>query len=268
MKSQLRLEDCINERVEPEDGMPVLAADIGNIFSAHAVTDFVSFMRQPRGTRHHLCNCCMQHTGGMRFGHFTNRAYRKSDFRQLKDGSWQLTADWSKYPRGPAKVLFPARPRWQTFRYLVRSRGQQTVSITAAQVLSWHVISLQDSDIVFRPFVDRPTTRVQRQRWLRATFTAAFVASTVPPLSSAIKRITPHSFHAGFAVDLHMEGMELSRIARTGRWKSTAAVAVYTARAGFASLNPRARVYSITPVVATRILEGSVKSRRVRVQRR
>ena len=57
------------------------------ILRRHAVTDAASFYRLCDQTQRYVLLSVMQHTRGLRFGHFVHRQYKPKDFKQHWDGS-------------------------------------------------------------------------------------------------------------------------------------------------------------------------------------
>ena len=100
---------------------------------AHGVTDATSFYRLSDIDRQYVAAAVMQHTGGLRFGHFVHRHYKPKDFTRHRDGSWSLRTTWGRYAGIKFfKIRFPANPEWRCMRY----RVDTTAVITAAAVLT------------------------------------------------------------------------------------------------------------------------------------
>ena len=113
----------------------------------------------------------------------------------------------------------------------VRSQdGTPIALITAAQVLTWHFTQLRlvGERIVFQPDPNAPTTREDRQHWMRMIIRAALPSADTA--MTRINQITPHSWRAGLAGDLYREGVAALRIQTTCRWNSTRVVRIYAER--------------------------------------
>ena len=81
MKKQVTLDARAKARSEGKNYVavdrctPVGKRGVETLLSAFAITSKARFARLRRDDRHHLAACLMQHTGGMRFGQFTERDY-------------------------------------------------------------------------------------------------------------------------------------------------------------------------------------------------
>ena len=105
--------------------------------SAFGVRSEAAFNRLSRTDRHNVAITPLQHTAGMRFGHFLARSYAVDSFVSGMDGSYHLITDWSRYSEGTKFcLLFAASPRYLCQVYEVAStNGEPTVTVTAADVL-------------------------------------------------------------------------------------------------------------------------------------
>ena len=212
---------------------PLGAESISLILSHFQVVDRPSFMRLSRRDRHHVAVSMMQHTCGMRFGHFLSRSYRVSSFVRDAHGTFRLVTDWHRYSGRRSYCLeFALVPRWPCLRYVVRSAdGVQVASIVTAQVLQWHFDQLASvgESLVFAPVRGAPTSRAQRKRWLQDTLLRA-----LPLHEGAVRRlvdlVSPHAFRAGIAGDLLRAGVAPQSIAIWCRWWSMRAMRLYADR--------------------------------------
>ena len=176
------------------------------ILSALRVVDEEAFGRLSREDAHHVNAALMQHGVAMRFGHFLYRDYTTKSLSCDADGVFHLPTDWHRYQGQRRYVLrFAAKPRWECLRYAVRGQdGSVRATLTAAQVLQWHVRALERAGetLLFRPVKGCRPTRTGRRRWLQRVLWAAL------PLGEHAARkmvvhVTPHAFRAGLAGDLH-----------------------------------------------------------------
>jgi len=132
MVRELQLRFAKRTVVKLKGSMPLggdeVAAVMLQMFGVH---DEASFNRLPRACRHHIVVSAMQHTAGLRFGHFIFRNYRKCDLAWNRLGATLLT-DWQRYPgRASAAIAFHFHPKWHCFRYHVDDR----TTLTAAGIL-------------------------------------------------------------------------------------------------------------------------------------
>ena len=98
MKREITIYYCsakgINNLTYDVDHSAPLGCDaVELLLAAFQVFDKSQFQRMARMDRHHLVATVMQHTAGMRFGHFLYRRYRLSSFVLGADGSFRLTTD-------------------------------------------------------------------------------------------------------------------------------------------------------------------------------
>ena len=212
---------------------PLGAASISLLLSHFRVYDEPSFLRLSRCDRHHVATAMMQHTCGMRFGHFLSRQYRTSAFVRDAYGTFRLATDWHRYSGRRSYCLEFARvPRWPCLKYVVRSpEGVHVASLVTAQVLQWHFDQLERAgeSLVFAPVLGAPTSRAQRKRWLQDALLAA-----LPLHEGAVRRlvdlVSPHAFRAGIAGDLLRAGVPPQSIAIWCRWWSMRAMRLYADR--------------------------------------
>ena len=191
------------------------------------------FNELTRKDRHHLAASLMQHTGGMRFGHFRDRQYTLDSFSTDADGTIRLVTDWSRYAgRRQFCIEFPANPRFEAMWYNVYApNGELVDTYTAATVLNWHFNRLQqDGETrVFTPEKDVTCLREDRQQWLRDVLGDALPVAE-RHAQAAVNQVSPHSFRAGLAGDLFREGVSLQRIGSICRWNSQRVVRLYAER--------------------------------------
>ena len=125
--------------------VPLENESVAMMLSAYRVTDEQAFLALPRQARHHLMASLLQHTAAMRFGHFVDRNYTVSDFKRAPvDGAYRLFTSWSRYTAKRKYCLIcPRHPKRAGKVYVVKSQsGEELASLTAAEVLDWHLNQL------------------------------------------------------------------------------------------------------------------------------
>ena len=221
MVRQLQLQQAPRSTNRLKGSTPLGVEEVSAMLQMFAIAHEASFNRLPRACRHHVVATLMQHSAGLRFGHFIFREYTSSKLIWNTLGATLLT-NWQRYPgKSTAAITFRFEPRWDCFYYDTGNNRH----ITAADVLRWHVASLHTSDLLFEPLPGQKADRGDRQRWLRAVFSLCYVASG--PAMSAAMNITPHSFRGGMAVDMRTQGASFEQVAARGRWLSRRAVKLY-----------------------------------------
>ena len=212
---------------------PLGAASISLLLSHFKVYDQASFLRLSRRDRHHLVVAMMQHTCGMRFGHFLARKYRTSSFATDLHGTFRLVTDWHRYSGQRSYCLeFAMVPRWPCLRYAVLSPGGvHVVSLVTAQVMQWHFEQLERAgeSLIFAPERDSVASRVLRKQWLQDTLLAALPLQE-GAVRRLVERVSPHAFRAGIAGDLLRAGVAPQSIAIWCRWYSMRAMRMYADR--------------------------------------
>ena len=213
---------------------PVSRRGVSMLLSAFRLSSETRFNELSRKDRHHMACGVMQHTGGMRFGHFRDRDYRLDSFTtDPVDGSMRLVTDWSRYSgRRQFCIEFPASPRFAGMWYEVYApNGDVIDTYAAATLLHWHFARLRrDGETrVFAPEAGETCSRDQRQVWLREVLLAALPLAERYARAS-VDAVTPHSFRPGLAGDLHREGVSLQRIGSVCRWNTQRVVRLYAER--------------------------------------
>ena len=212
---------------------PVGASSISLILSHFQVVDERSFLRLSRANRHHIAVSMMQHTCGMRFGHFMWRKYTVASFPCDLYGTYRLLTDWHRYSGQRSYCLeFAREPRWPCLRYAVYGAdGTRLAYLVTAQVMSWHFNQLESvgESVVFAPKFGWTPSRAQRKAWLQSTLLAA-----LHPHETEVRRlvqlVSPHAFRAGLAGDLLRAGVPPQTIAIWCRWWSMRAMRLYAER--------------------------------------
>ena len=124
---------------------------------------------------------------------------------------------------------FPSEPSMPAMSYPVfDEHGKEVGSFTAADVLSWRA-SAVGSSRGRRLFGSRGCGAPIRgifQSFLRESF-KRLLKGPVDEVSALVSAITPHSFRAGMASDLHRMGVPVKAIMKIGRWESERAMAQY-----------------------------------------
>jgi len=212
---------------------PLAKAAMELILSAFGVFDEAHFRRLKREDRHHLAGSAMQHTKGLRFGHFLYRDYKVASFVLGADGTYRLSTDWHRYQGQRRYVLeFASQPRWNCLRYEVR-HSDLTVkaTVTAADILRWHFAVLQEEgeELVFRPVAGRRPTRQGRKAWLQRILLAALPLDEVDA-RAMVEDVTPHAWRAGLAGDLMQAEVAWNMIGMWCRWHSMRAMRMYASR--------------------------------------
>ena len=239
MKRQLRIDHAESTRQHgaPHQVHHCTALGKGSVdlvLSAFGVRSETAFNKLSRVDRHNVAITPLQHTAGMRFGHFIARSYAVDSFVCDMDGSYHLISDWSRIAEGTKFcLLFAASPRYLCQVYEVSSAsGEPAVTVTAADVLRWHLNRLRrDGEAaIFAPVRGAKPSHDDRQEWLRATLRAALPENEAAAIA-LVEDVSPHSFHSGLASDLAREGVSLQVIGSVCRWKSTHAIRLYSMRA-------------------------------------
>ena len=242
IKKQLRIDAAIEatESGTPQDVercTPLGRDSVELILSALRVFGEEQFSRLPRTDRHHVVASMMQHTQGLRFGHFIYRNYSRAAFFEDPNGSLFMMSDWHRYPSARRFCLeFETNPAFDCQRYRVfRSDGSVATTLTTCDVLHWHFGQLRAAGeaSIFAPVISARVSRDERQSWLRTTLLRA-----LPLYEVAARRlvgfVSPHSFRAGLAGDLFRAGASISRIGSICRWNSTKAIRIYAERSPLA----------------------------------
>ena len=212
---------------------PIGAQSVSLLLSHFRVYDKASFLSLPRQHRHHLVISMMQHTCGMRFGHFLWRNYRVSSFTRDRHGTFRLITDWHRYSGQRSYCLeFARTPRWPCLKYAVfDAEGIHTASLVTAQVMQWHFDQLESAgeSIVFAPDLGQPLSRVRRKQWLQHSLLSA-LPSEETAVRLLVELVSPHAFRAGLAGDLLRAGVPPQSIAIWCRWWSMRAMRMYADR--------------------------------------
>ena len=204
------------------------------------VTSEERFARLNRVDRHNVVLTAVQHTAGMRFGHFLARQYTDASFRKDADGSRHLISDWGRFPSVRRFCLdFLARPRYACQVYIVRNvDGSVAATLTAAMLLQWHfrLVHAEEDTLLFEPVKGEEPVRLDRQQWLRNVLLGALPLHE-KEAREAIRRVTPHSFRSGLAGDLLRADVPLIKIAAICRWSvhNTKTIRMYAERSSFSA---------------------------------
>ena len=220
--------------VDVERCTPIGVRGVNLILSSYAITSRARFEGLRRADRHHIVATVMQHTAGMRFGQFITRDYTLDAFLEdPSDMSFRLITDYNRYRGRQFAIEFLAAPRWACMWYEVRSPvgGGVRYTLTAATIMRWHFEMLRrEGEIrMFRPKKGETPTREARQAWLRQALWRALPMDDVKARAT-IADVSPHSFRAGLAGDLHREGASLQTIGSICRWKAVKAIRIYAER--------------------------------------
>ena len=205
------------------------------LFAAFGVISRLRFTALPRRDKHHLACCVLQHTQGMRFGHFIAKQYTVGDFCvDARDGSMTLVTDWHRYSgRAMYRLTFATFPVCSAQWYSLRdATGHVVDKVSAATVLTWHFDALRQhgETAVFAPVVGVPNSHADRLEWLQTSLLAALPASETAARKQ-VSDVTPHSFRPGLAGDLLHAGKRFDEIAAECRWHGTRNARMYAERA-------------------------------------
>ena len=210
------------------------------MLSALRLYNFRAFDSLQHFDRHQVVASLLQHSAGMRFGHFAARMYEISAFAWSSASSeFVLSTDWHRYSGVHRYAIrFPAQPRRRALRYNVYTQdGKVVCTLTAAKVLMWHFSLLRShgGSIVIDPSCDgSKPDRLSRQRWLRGLLLASLPDSETAARALVI-HVTPHSFRPGVAGDLLLAGEHLSSIMQFCRWWSERVARMYAERPALSS---------------------------------
>ena len=236
MKRELSLRYCDKHGTATFDvkrSTPLGNASVSLLLSAFHVWCEKAFLRLVRVDRHNIAVSTMQHTAGMRFGHFLSREYLISAFTQDANRSFRLLTDWHRYSGQRTYCLeFDVLPRWACLRYQVHAPdGTLRATITEANVMQWHFNQLRRAgeSLVYAPVLGAAVSRLRRKQWLQQALYAA-----LPQGEAALRRqvelVSPHAFRAGLAGDLLRAGVPPQSIAIWCRWWSMRAMRMYADR--------------------------------------
>ena len=212
---------------------PLGAQAISLLLSHYQIVDERSFLRLGREVRHNVVSAGMQHTCGMRFGHFLHRKYRTESFVRDRYGTFRLLTDWHRYSGQRSYCLeFAQVPRWPCLRYPVfDADGAHIASLVTAQLMQWHFNQLEEAgeSLVFAPILGGTYTRARRKAWLQKALLAALHLHETD-VRELVKLVSPHAFRAGLAGDLLRSDVAPQTIAIWCRWWSMRAMRLYADR--------------------------------------
>lgn len=238
MKREIALYYCstrgiTNLTYDVAHSTPLGRHEVELLLSAFQLVGRRQFQNLNRSDRHHVVASVLQHTKGMRFGHFLYRDYTVRSFVRGADGAFRLTTDWHRYQGQRRYVLeFAAQPRWDCLRYNVRRKDLSiATTLTAAEILQWHFDMLRAAGerLIFRPALGRRPTRQERKRWLQSALLDALPLSDLEARKEVLF-VTPHAFRAGIAGDLLAAEVPWDTIAIWCRWHSMRAMRMYATR--------------------------------------
>ena len=243
MKKQLKLDfraahGDLAAAFGPERCCPLGNAEVCLILTALRIFDRSSFRRLSRYSRHHVVASVMQHSHGMRFGHFIARMYTRAMFIWSQvNREFSLVTDWHRYSGRHRYVLrFRLQPELPARVYTLK-RGNREVHISAAMIMQWHFADLKacGEHVVFCPRGPGIVPlRSERQRWLRLVLLAALPRDEVKARAQ-VEDVTPHSWRPGFAGDLLAAGMPIAGIQLLCRWLSERTAKMYAERPSLSS---------------------------------
>ena len=260
MKRQMHIDRRVTHGDLVEDAVdqccPLGNAGVCIILSSLRVVSRRGFLRLSRYTRHHVAGVLLQHSCGMRFGHFAARMYRMFAFLwSMQEQCFNLVTDWHRYSGRYRYLLsFFKRPVRAELRYDVKRDDGSTAVITAGLVLQWHFEALraEKEEVVFCPqgsgFVP---SAVERQAWLRRILLAALPLSDVAA-RAAVEKVSPHSFRPGLAGDYLRGALPWPEIMRLCRWHSKSVAIMYAERPSLGMLRVSSvvrRVREVAPGV-------------------
>ena len=214
----------------PKRSLALGRVAVGLLFSAWRATSKSGFVSLPEAIQRMLVRCPSMHTGCMRFG-LLRDLWRQATMRWSSvDSTYRMASDWRKMKRGGAfTVPFPAKPSMPSMTYpAFDEHGNETGSFTAADVLSWRA-SAVGSSRGKRLFGSRgcgAPIRSVFQAFLRESF-RRLLPGPASEIDALVSAVTPHSFRAGMASDLHRMGVPVKAIMKVGRWESERAMSQY-----------------------------------------
>ena len=238
MKREISIYYCNNKGIagltyDVAHSTPLAKNAMELLLSAFGVFGEVHFGRLQRADRHHLVASVLQHTKGLRFGHFLARDYTVNSFVLGGDGAYRLTTDWHRYQGQRRYVLeFASAPRWGCLRYDVRRRDLTiAATLTAADLLKWHfaILATNGETLVFRPKRGERPTRHERKIWLQQALLTALPLEE-SDARAMVSDVTPHAWRAGIAGDLMKAEVSWNMIAMWCRWHSMRAMRMYASR--------------------------------------
>lgn len=158
-----------------------------------------------------------------------------------------MASDWRKMKKGGRfTVPFAIKPEYKAMQYpIFNQEGVEVGSFTAANVIAWRT-EVVGTSRVKRLFATRESDRPCRdefQEFLRVSFRRLLVGDQ-EELDALVSAITPHSFRAGMASDLHRSGVPVKAIMKLGRWESERAMSQYV-RDGLAQRLTSAKFASV-----------------------
>ena len=219
---------------------------VGMLFSAYGATTKHGFLALPEEVQAYLTRCPCMHSGGMRFG-LMQDLWKQAKMRWSSlERAYRFASDWRKMKRGGSFTLpFAKIPRFKAMVYPAFDQdGNKVGKFTAADVLEWRTAATQSSrDKRLFAAPETEMCRAQFQNFLRTSFSRLLVGSR-DEIKALAAAITPHSFRAGMASDLHRCGVPVKTIMKLGRWESERAMKQYV-RDGLAQRLSSARFTSL-----------------------
>ena len=118
-------------------------------------------------------------------------------------------------------------------------------SFTAADVIAWRMEATGSSRsrFLFATSDEPMPSRDEFQRFIRVSFRRLLVGDR-DEINALVDSMTPHSFRAGLASDLHRNGVAVKIIMKLGRWESERAMSQYV-RDGLAQRLTSAKFASV-----------------------
>ena len=229
-KSQKKALKAAGKHSGPKRSLALGRVAVGLLFSAFRATSKVTFLSLPQAVQCMLARCSTMHTGGMRFG-LLQDLWRQAAIRWSDvDSTYRLASDWRKMKKGGAYTIpFPSDPDTPAMIYPVfDAEGKEKGSFTAADVLSWRSSAVRSSRSrrLFGLRHRGAPIRAVFQAFLRESF-KRLLSGSANEILALTAAITPHSFRAGIASDLHRMGVPVKAIMKVGRWNSERAMTQY-----------------------------------------
>lgn len=233
----------------PDQCCPMDNTAVCIILTALKIFSRKSFMAKSRFTRMHVVGSVMQHSRGMRFGHFIARMYTWQAFLWSHGKqSYTLVTDWHRYSGKHRYFLsFPVKPKLLALRYVLHPTPTSTVVLSAGTIMRWHFQWMRSvgETVVFCPRGPGVTPdRAARQKWLRLILSLALPKDDTAA-RAAISEVTPHAFRPGLANDLIADGMPFQDMMRFCRWASERVARMYAARPTLGMLRTRSIVHQL-----------------------
>ena len=229
-KKQIKKKKAAGKSTAVKRSLALGRVAVGLSFSAHGAASARGFKKQSDEIQAMLTRCVSMSTGGMRF-RLLRELWKDSSLRWSSvDNTYRFGNDWRKMKRGgPYTISFPSKPKFSSMIYpRFSTDGRQIDTFTAADVLGWRakqVGSMKARRLFSSKGAGEPV-RSDFQKFIRQTFKSLLVGNR-KEIAKLVQEMTPHSFRAGMASDMHRAGVPVKTIMKQGRWESERAMSQY-----------------------------------------